>query len=333
MSYTFNTEKIEIILDPMQKEIYKEAIDALFTVKDNRVTAFKQSSDGETIDFTLLKRDIKNQLPEVVNSQKEREIIIEIPVKILKPKITTEKVNNLGIVEIIGEGNSHFKGSIENRIHNITLASSRLNGILVAPNETFSFNKTVGDISGGTGYKTAYVIKDGRTVLGDGGGVCQVSTTLFRAILNAGLPIVERHPHSYRVTYYEQGSPPGIDATVYSPSIDLRFKNDTNNYVLIQTYLDPTSLGLTFRLYGKKDGREVEISKPVILNQTAPPPPLYQDDPELAKGVVRQVDWAAPGANVSFSRTVKKDGKIIISETFKSNYSAWQAVFLRGTKE
>jgi vancomycin resistance protein YoaR len=251
----------------------------------------------------------------------------------LKPKISTDKVNNLGIRELIGTGTSLFQHSIPGRIYNVTLASSRLNGILVAPGEVFSFNNALGDVSAFTGYKQAYVIQNGRTVLGDGGGVCQVSTTLFRSVLNAGLPVIERTAHAYRVGYYEEDSSPGLDATVFSPSPDLKFKNDTKNYILIQTVVDPDTLRLTFYLYGTKDGRQVTISTPAVSNQTPPPPDLYQDDPTLPVGEIKQVDFSAWGANVYFTRQVVKNGKTIISETFNSNYRPWQAIYLRGTKQ
>src|SRR5581483_1675543 len=242
-----------------------------------------------------------------------------------------DKVNNLGITQLIGQGESLFQGSIDTRIYNIELAASRINGALIAPGEIFSFDKTLGDVSSLTGYKQAYVIQNGKTVLGDGGGVCQVSTTTFRAILNAGLPVVERHAHAYRVEYYEEDSPPGIDATIYVPSVDLKFKNDTNHYILVQTNVDPASLKLTVSLYGTSDGRVSTISTPVITSQTPAPPPLNVDDPTLPKGTVKQTDFAAAGANVYFTRKVVRNGQVLINETYYSNYQPWQAVYVHGT--
>ena len=332
-SYRYSEEKLKKILEPIADIIEKKPKDALFKFENGRVTAFTPSQNGQTLDYEELNRIVSSKTISVVSSEKPKTIIIEIPIKTIEPEITTEKVNNMGIKEEIGSGTSLFQHSIPGRIFNVTLAATRMNGVLVAPGETFSFNKTLADVSSFTGYKQAYVIKDGRTVLGDGGGVCQVSTTLFRAILDAGLPIVERHAHAYRVGYYEQDSPPGIDATVYSPSPDLKFKNDTDHYILIQSFIDPNVLRLTFVLYGTKDGREVSMTKPVITSQTPPPPPLYQDDPTLPKGVVKQVDFAAWGASVYFTRTVKKDGKQTIYDKFVSNYRAWQDVYLTGTKE
>jgi len=154
---------------------------------------------------------------------------------------------------------------------------------------------------------------------------------MFRAILNAGLPVVVRHPHAYRVYYYEIESPIGIDASVYQPSLDLQFKNDTPNYVLVQSSWDLNEHSLVFRLYGTPDGRKVEISEPVVTNVTSAPPAEYRDDPSLPKGVTKQIDFAAGGANVVFTRQVTKDGEILYDDVFKTNYRPWKAVFLVGT--
>jgi vancomycin resistance protein YoaR len=211
-------------------------------------------------------------------------------------------------------------------------ASLVFNGILVAPDETFSFVKYIGDISATTGYKPAYIIKDGRTVLGDGGGVCQVSSTLFRAILDAGLPVVERTAHAYRVHYYENDSQPGFDATIFSPSVDLKFKNDTGNYILIQTAFDQKSNKLSIDLYGAKDGRETSVSKVRIWDVTPPPPAIYQDEPSLNRGIIQQVDWAAWGTKAAFDWKVVRNGEVLQERTFYSSYRPWQAVYLRGTR-
>jgi len=331
-AYHYDEKKLDDAIKPLQEKIDIEPVDALFNFENGRVTAFQLSRDGKLIDAETLKKMIISRMSEGnINSTQKYKILI--PIKIIKPKVTTESVNKMGIKELIGSGTSLFFHSIENRIYNLGLASSRVNGALVAPGETFSFTKTIGDVTALTGYKQAYVIENGKTVLGDGGGVCQVSTTLFRAVLNAGLPVIERHPHAYRVGYYEEDSPPGVDAATYYPTVDLKFRNDTENYILIQTVLEPRAMRLTFNLYGTRDGRQTTINAPVISSQTPAPPDLYQDDPNLPKGQIKQIDFAAAGANVYFTRTVKKDGKEIISDKFVSNYRPWQAIFLRGTKE
>ena len=332
-SYGYSEDKLIPILLPITSKMHIDPVDSLFNFQDGRVTVFKPSSDGQDADLEKLNTEISRITDSVIFSQKPAFVKIAIPIKILKPSITTEKANNMGIKELIGSGTSLFQHSIPGRIYNVNLAAGRLNGVLVPPDTVFSFNKVLGDVSAFTGYKQAYIIQNGKTVLGDGGGVCQVSTTLFRALLNAGLPIVERQAHAYRVGYYEEDSPPGIDATVYSPTVDLKFKNDTGNYILIQTYIDPSVLRLTFELYGTKDGRIISITTPVITSRTSAPPDVHQDDPTLPKGQVKQVDFSAAGANVYFTRQVNKDGKEIISDRFASNYRPWAAVFLHGTKE
>ena len=332
-SYTYSQDKLTAVLSPLAEKINDKPSDALFTFENNRVTAFKPSVNGHEIDTTALNNQLLANALAVTSSQKGIVIIIPLQVKILEPKITTDKANNLGIKELIGVGNSLFFHSIPSRIHNIVLGTSRITGALVAPGEVFSFDKALGDVSAFTGYQQAYVIQNGKTVLGDGGGICQVSTTFFRALLNAGLPIVERHAHAYRVGYYEEDSPPGIDATIFVPSVDLKFKNDTGNYILIQSQIDLNNLSLTFYLYGTKDGRQVTMTKPVITSQTPPLPDLYQDDPTLPKGEIKQTDFSAWGANVYFTRQVVKNNQVIISDKFVSNYQPWQAIYLRGTKE
>ncbi len=332
-THIYDQAKFEEIIKPISEKIEKKPVDAVFKFGNNRVSTFTPSSSGQTVDVEGLNNKINSLALNIISSTKPQVIIIPIPIKIIEPKITTDKVNNLGIKELIGEGHSLFYHSIPSRIYNINLAQGRINGVLVAPGEVFSFDKTLGDVSAFTGYKQAYIIQNGKTLLGDGGGVCQVSTTFFRALLDAGLPITERNAHAYRVGYYEEDSPPGIDATIYVPTVDLKFKNDTGNYILIQSEVDLNNLSLSFYLYGTKDGRKVTMTKPVVTNQKPPPEPLYQDDPTLPKGEVKQTDFAAWGANVYFTRTVTKDNKEIINDKFTSIYRPWQAIFLRGTKE
>jgi vancomycin resistance protein YoaR len=331
--YHYDEAALDTALAPMSKTIFRKPMDAVFSVENGKVSTFKPSRNGEELDTETLRLTIKDRVPALLASQQIASMTLQLPIKITEPKITTENVNDLGIKELVGEGTSHYAGSIVNRIYNLSLAANRINGTLIPPGEVFSFNKTIGDVSKLTGYKQAYVISGGRTILGDGGGVCQVSTTMFRTALNAGLPIVERNQHAYRVSYYEQDMGPGVDAAIYTPNIDFKFKNDTKHHLLIQTSIDEENQTLTFRLYGTKDGREVTLKKPVILSTAPAPEPLYQDDPELPKDQVKQIDFAAPGAHVYFEREVKKDGKVLIADKYTSRYRPWQAVFLKGTKQ
>ncbi len=327
----FSEENIFIYIEEdVSPRVNREPQNAVFQFESGNVIEFLPAKDGITIDKQLLKDQLIEKMSSLEESD-EKTTTLAIPVQTDPPKITTDQVNNLGINELLGSGVSKFKGSIPGRIFNIGHASSKLNGALVAPGETLSFNDAVGEVSTLTGYKQAYVIKDGRTVLGDGGGVCQVSTTLFRAALTAGLPIEERRAHSYRVGYYEQNSPPGLDATVYSPTTDLKIKNDTPGYILVQTIFKPAEATLIFEIYGTNDGRRATTTKPIVTGVTAPPEDLYVDDPTLPIGVVKQVDYKAWGAKVVFNYKVERDGATIYEKTFVSNFRPWQAVYLRGT--
>lgn len=332
-SYTFDGDRLREELKPFKKLAYKDPVNAKFTIENNKVVEFSQSEDGTVLDEERIEKFVYDRIPVIISSSENTNFEYLLPTITLEPEITTEEVNEYGIEEKIGEGVSYFVGSIPNRIYNIGLAASRIDGTLVAPGEEFSFNKNIGDISRLTGYKEAYVISNGRTILGDGGGVCQVSTTLFRAMLDAGVPITERNAHSYRVGYYEQQSPVGIDATIYVPSVDLKFKNDTGKHILISADFDPVNQKLVFSFFGKSDGRETVVSDPVILSQSGAPEPLYEDDPELPVGVTKQVDFAASGANVQFTRTVTRNGEVLIDETYNSRYSPWRAVYKVGTKQ
>lgn len=307
--------------------------DALFTFSNGRVTAFRPSHEGRHVNIAAVKEEFRQSLT-TISGTSGKNITIPVSIIIDTPIFTTNSVNSFGIKELVGKGYSEFAHSIPGRIHNVTLAAARINGVLIKPGETFSFNDTLGDVSALTGFQPAYVIKDGKTVLGDGGGVCQVSSTLFRTILDAGLPVVERKEHAYRVGYYEQGGyKAGLDATVFSPSVDLKFKNDTSNFILIQSKTDTNNLTLTIEFYGTRDGRKAEIINHQVSGGIAPPPDLYQDDPTLPKGVVKQVDFAAWGARASFQYRVTKNGETLQDRIFTSVYRPWQAVFLRGTKE
>ncbi|GIW26221.1 VanW family protein [Meiothermus sp.] len=230
----------------------------------------------------------------------------------------------LGIRQLLAEATTSFAGSSYERRYNIALGASRLNGVQIAPGETFSFAKAMGEVSERTGFKKAFVISGEQTVEGVGGGMCQVSTTLFRSAYFSGLPIVQRRPHSYQVRYYQ---PTGLDAAVFLPSLDLKFKNDTPGHLLIQSSVSGSRL--TFRLFGTKD-REVTWSNPVTLSRTPAPPTRFIVSPELPAQRFVQVDWAAEGATVNVYRTIRFAGGKIAKDTLTSTYRPWGAVWLVG---
>ena len=223
-----------------------------------------------------------------------------------------------------------FSGSSPERIQNITTASAAFHGVLVAPGETFSMGDYLGDISLDNGYAEALIIFGNRTVKGVGGGVCQVSTTLFRAVFFGGYPIVERHPHAYRVGYYEQGtgSPgPGMDATVFVPLVDFKFTNDTPYWLLMETYIYGNQL--LWKFYSTSDGRTVSWSSD-RSNEVKAPKTLYRENEDLPEGKIVQVDWAAKGLDVVVYRTVQRNGEVLSEDRIKTHYLPWRAIYEYG---
>lgn len=328
---SYDQEPIKEFLSESEEKYNHPAENALFKFESGRVISFKNEKKGLELESEKFLTDFDSNIQNLKRGKFKAQV--EITGKVIQPEITLASSNKFGIEEEIATGKSDYSHSIPERIHNVILAASKFNGVLIPPGETFSFNKAIGDISSLTGYKPAYIIKEGKTVLGDGGGVCQVSTTLFRAALLAGLPILERHAHAYRVSYYENDSPPGFDATVYSPTVDLKIKNDTPAHILIETEVDEQNMLLYFRFFGKKDKRTVQIANTNLWDVTPPLPAKYQEDATLKKGVVKQVDFPAWGSKASFTYKVSHGNDVTIDEKFYSYYKPWAPVYLVGVAD
>lgn len=249
-----------------------------------------------------------------------------------QPKVADNAIGaEIGITELVAQGTTYFYGSSAERIQNITAAAERFHGVLVAPNETFSMGAYLGDISLENGFAEALIIYGGRTIKGVGGGVCQVSTTLFRTVFLGGYPIVERYSHAYRVSYYEKtingGIDPnlaGIDATVYFPLVDFKFLNDTPYWMLMETYVDDGKI--TWKIYSTSDGRTVAWDTTGPINTVPPPAPVFEENAELEADQIKQVDFAAQGAEIIVNRTVWRNGQIYFADKFQTQYEPWAAV-------
>lgn len=321
LALKLSEDKIREWVKKIAKKVDQPLREARLKLEGERVSVFTASQEGKTLDKEKSVALIKSKLD-------HREATVELAVEVKKPGVTTESVNDLGIKELIGKATTSFKGSPSNRKHNIGNGSRFLNGILIRPGEVFSTVDQLGQIDDTTGYLPELVIKENQTIPEFGGGLCQVSTTLFRAALNSGLPIVERQNHSWRIRYYEP--PVGLDATVYLPKPDLKIKNDTPGWVLIQGFVQGDSL--TFEFYGTKDGRRSEIIGPKLLSSTAPPPDVYVETADLPAGEVKQVEKPHPGGKATATyRVFDKDGSKINEQVFNSSYKAVPARFLKGT--
>ncbi len=258
-------------------------------------------------------------------------IVILLSLAQTEPEITLADTNDLGIEKVIGFGDSFYYGSIATRLHNIQISSDKLSKNIIAPDEQFSFNQVVGTINHETGYRQAYVIRSGQTLMEFGGGVCQVSTTMFRTMLDAGVNITRRLPHSYRVSYYEYDNKPGFDATVYQGNVDLRFINDTPGHILIMAQADPEQAYMSITLYGTDDGRRAKIDNYQQWGHTPPPPSQEIPDESLAPGERRRVENAIAGLKTSFDWIVTDaDDEVLHKKTFYSNFQAWGEKWLVG---
>lgn len=252
----------------------------------------------------------------------------ELPLRLIEPAVNMHRIPEMGIKEVVAKGTTSFKGSSADRVHNIKTGAAAVQGVVIPPDGIFSFNEAVGSVDAENGYKDALVIWGDRTVVGIGGGICQVSTTVFRAAYYGGLPIVERYNHGYIVGWYGQ---PGLDATIYTPTVDFKFRNNTGHYLLIESEIDEAKGTLTFIFYGTKPDWTVEVTGPQISNEVPPGKPIYQEDPSLAAGTIKQVEWSNRGMDVVWKRVIKDaQGQVISSDDLKSKYSPWSAYYLVG---
>ncbi|OGM01067.1 hypothetical protein A2480_02850 [Candidatus Uhrbacteria bacterium RIFOXYC2_FULL_47_19] len=327
---TLNQEKVFKHLETYASSMAVSPTDAIFEMTDGRVTKFSPSIDGEKLD---LEKSYEILLQELSPDAEPTSGAIELPVTVAYPDVPTEKSNPYGIKEILGIGSSNFKGSPANRRHNIALGSSSLNGLLVAPDDVFSLIGALGEIDGEHGYLPELVIKDNKTTPEFGGGLCQIGTTTFRTVLAAGLPVTERRNHSYRVSYYERDGNgdymgPGKDATIYDPSPDFKFTNDTGHYILIMTNITGDKISFTF--WGVSDGRRAEQTDAVILSQTSPPPKKVILTTDLPVGQEKCTEHAHAGAKAVFTYTVTMANGEIREEDIFSQYKPWQEVCLLG---
>jgi len=262
----------------------------ILSFKDGSLKITSSPKTGRMLNIRECTKEVQEKI-----LKKEQKIVLSL--KEAEPKITEEKIKKLQIEILVGSGVSNFAGSPKNRVHNIKIGASKFNGVLIEPGEEFSFNKILGEVGPTQGYLPELVIKEKKTVPEYGGGICQVSTTMFRAAVNSGMEILERESHAYPVRYYSWPYGQGFDATVYLPSPDLRFKNNTPGYILIQSKIEGNYL--TFEFYGKDDKRKVIIKGPYVT-------------------------WAKSDGSMGTKlyQEVRRDGKLILQKTFLSSYKS-----------
>ena len=305
-------DKIDI--EKIHDEIYKEVQDAYLT--ENPITIHPEV---EGVDFDI------EEAKKILENDSEQ---YEIPLKITKPNVTMEKIGAEAFPNKISFYSTRYDGGDVNRSTNLELACEKINDVIVLPGETFSYNKTLGERSKAAGYKTAKVYENGEVVDGIGGGICQISSTLYNAVLKANLEIVERRNHQFITSYVEEGR----DATVAYGVTDFKFKNSRKYAIKIKA---SASNGVaTIEIFGIKEDVEYQISFDTKTISTIPYTVKYIDDNTLKTGteVVKQ-----KGANGIVTETylIKSLNGQVVSNTLlsKDTYSAMQRIVLRGTKK
>ena len=330
-----NTDPLKTFLQSLAPGLSIDPVNArfLFNETTNQLEVLEESVDGRSLDVDATLKAVEKVLFQKENRRAPLTFRLNTPV--VNSKATAQQ---LGISQMVVQSTTFFYGSTAERKVNVQVAASRFHGLVIAPGEEFSFNKYLGDVSPETGYETGLVIYGNQTIKGVGGGVCQVSTTVFQAAFFAGLPIKERYAHGYRVGYYESGyaivdgrkynSGVGLDATVYSPIIDLKFVNDTPYYLLMESFFKPSDQSLTFKFFSTSTGRVVTKDGPTLSNPVPHGPTKYQESADLRPGQQRQVDYAVDGIDAHVYRTIKVGDQVIVNrEDFFSHYLPWAAIF------
>ncbi|OQY26202.1 MAG: hypothetical protein B6I34_00165 [Anaerolineaceae bacterium 4572_32.1] len=313
-------------IEPIAEAVHRDPLNARLDFDDSTgtISELSPSQAGREL-------DIEAALALALEQAATERRTVTLPLKSIEAEISAANAVELGIREQISEGVSYFRNSSAGRANNIAVATSRFDGVIIAPGETFSFNEYLGEVSAATGYEESVIIWGDRTRVGIGGGVCQVSTTAFRAAFWAGYPIVERHAHGFRVSWYEP--PVGLDATIYAPQVDFKFRNDSPYYLLIETETDLAEAMLQFRFYSTRADYTVEMEGPFESNPKPPPEAIYETDPGLEPGEKVQVEWPKEGLDVTVYRVLKKDGQEVRRDTIFSRYLPWPARYRVGPEQ
>lgn len=299
----------------------------VFNDETGQIEPIAASSIGRTMDVEASITTINDAL-----LRGEHNVTLAVAEQ-LPAVVDTATGGQLGITQLVAEQTTYFYGSSAARIQNIVASASQFHGVLVAPGEVFSMGSILRDISLENGFAEALIIYGGRTIKGVGGGVCQVSTTLFRTVFFAGYPVIERHSHAYRVTYYEMDRSgakdaklAGLDAAVFFPLVDFKFQNDTPHWLLMETYVNAAARTITWKFYSTSDGRNITWETTGPRNVVPPKAPIFEENPEMKEGEISQVDYAAEGADVTVNRTVWRNGQVYFTDSFQTHYQPWSAI-------
>lgn len=312
---TFDTPQARALLEQRLASVEHPPADAVIQPSNDRKGfAVLPSSDGTVVEWDGLIAALER----AAMSRDRR--YVPIPTTLAHPKLTTLDAEQLGLRREIASFTTYFSAGNAARVNNIRQVASILDGMIVRPGETFSFNQSVGPRTKAAGFDEAPVIRDGVLTPGVGGGICQVSTTLFNAAFFAGLPVVERRPHSFYIDHY----PVGRDATVSYGAVDLKFRNDSNRVILIS--VTATDRSVRVSLAAPTWDREVTyLTTPfhdLVLPSSSEQKPRRLRDPALAAGQTSAVEAGVAGRKVEIVRTVTRaDGTALFTDAFESVYA------------
>ena len=296
------------------KSVRRPAIDARWTREDKNWVLRQQSA--WTVDEPLTKAYLAEAL-------RYGKTTARLAVRRTPPQRSVQWFYDAGFKHHFGGGDSSAAGSPDFRVRNILAAMRQIDGLRLEAGAVFDFNRRV-KISSKLGFVDGYVIRGALLAKDIGGGICQLSTTVWRAAYNAGLPILERHQHSYSVSYYD---PPGFEATVYAPSKNLRFRNDTAQALWVQMDWDAGSKQLSLNLFGAAPTRRVTVSAPVISNVRDAPKDRFVPDASVKLGEAKLVSGASDGLQAAISRRVQYDSGRVLRDVTRSRYVAWGAIY------
>ena len=325
---SLDEQPLRVYVEKLAPALEIDAVDARFHFNERtrELEPISASQEGRALDVEAT----VTRITEALNAGERH---VPLVVREIPPSYPdTASAEELGIVDLVATGESYFIGSPSGRDHNIRLSASRFDGLIIPPGETFSFNYTLGEVTAEAGYDTALITAGEQLAMGTGGGICQVSTTAYRAAFWGGYPIIERWAHSQRVAYYElHGGGVGMDATIYTPIVDFKFVNDRSAPLLIETEVQQRAHRLLFRFYSTDDGRRVEMEGPEVTDQRTPEPPIYELDEDQAPGTVKQWQSAVDGLTATIERRVyDADGEILYRDTFVSKFEPRRAVYHYG---
>ena len=307
------SEPAAIDIEKIHDEVYKAPVDAYYTTDPFEV---HESEDGLDFDISL------DEAKALLETDQEQ---YEIKLKVLKPAITTDQIGNEAFPDLLATCTTTYITSKVGRTTNLKLASSKINGYVLMPGETFSYNDVVGERTVEAGFQMAGVYSNGQEVDGLGGGICQISSTLYNIVVKSNLEIVERENHLFLTGYL----PAGQDATVVYGSIDFKFKNTRDYPVKIES-----SVGggyVTMKMYGLKEENEPEITFETVYHETLYPQTVYQDTTSLAPGQTRVQSSGRNGCKSTTYKVVRQNG-VVVSRTELSSdtYRAMDKIILRG---